>query len=263
MDKQRRPAGAGRVLGLLPPQLDAHAALRARLARALRGRRPARDRRPLPRLRALVRPGRGARRRSRGSTIRYPVVHRLRPRALGRSTATRAGRPATCSTARSILVDYHYGEGAYDETERAIAGAARRRARAVRARCGPRTRPAPLLAPQTADQAGAYSGPYEAGGVWAVLSGAGRAARQRRASSPSTGRAACRCVEHERHTAGVLELEVRRGSRATPRASPRAWRPELVLRCGRRAGAAAAAGRCPRSRRTCRASTGCGPGRRS
>ena len=38
----------------------------------------------------------------------------------------------------------------------------------------PEDAPDAALLPQTEDQPGAYSGPYEAGGVWAVLDGRGR-----------------------------------------------------------------------------------------
>ena len=40
-------------------------------------------------------------------------------------------------------------------------------------RCGPRTCRMPLLVPQSEDIPGPYSGPYEAGGVWAVFEGRG------------------------------------------------------------------------------------------
>ena len=65
----------------------------------------------------------------------------------------------------------HYGEGAYAETELRDPGAARRRARAAWRRVRPEDEPGLLLPAQTEDQPGAYSGPYEAGGVWAVLDG--------------------------------------------------------------------------------------------
>jgi hypothetical protein len=72
--------------------------------------------------------------------------------------------------------------------------------------------PGALLRPQTADQPGAYSGPYEAGGVWAVLDGAGvvRAqsgmgeAREVLVEHPG----AYQLLDHDRHTATVLELEI-------------------------------------------------------
>ena len=73
---------------------------------------------------------------------------------------------------RRALFDYHYGEGAYDETERAIQellGVEREPLAPVR----PEDAPGRRARPQTADQPGAYSGPYEAGGVWAVLDGRG------------------------------------------------------------------------------------------
>src|SRR6476660_8450282 len=50
-----RARGARRVLGLLPHQLAAHAALPEGLARALRGRRAAGDRRPHRRLPPVAR----------------------------------------------------------------------------------------------------------------------------------------------------------------------------------------------------------------
>ena len=70
------------------------------------------------------------------------------------------------------LFDYHYGEGGYADTEIAIQellglerGALSRSRRFAR-----RTSPAPSR-PQSEDVPGPYSGPYEAGGVWAVLEG--------------------------------------------------------------------------------------------
>src|SRR3954469_23242412 len=63
---------------------------------------------------------------------------------------------------RLTLVDYHYGEGAYAETERAIQellGDTREVVAPVRAEDDPDA----LVAVPTPDQPGAYSGPYEAG----------------------------------------------------------------------------------------------------
>src|SRR5918995_1384329 len=59
-------------------------------------------------------------------------------------------------------------------------------------------------------QPGAYSGPYEAGGVWAVLSGSGTVtAGGREIAIPHSG---CHpLVEHPHHTEGVLELAVGAG----------------------------------------------------
>jgi thiol-disulfide isomerase/thioredoxin len=107
---------------------------------------------------------------------------------------------------RGRLFDYHYGEGAYEETELAIQellGVEREPLRPLR----PEDAPDALLEPQSEDRAGAYSGPYEAGGVWAVLDGTGVVmvnGVELTAAHPG----AYPLIEHERHTAGVLELEV-------------------------------------------------------
>ena len=178
-------------------------------------------------------------------------------------TATE-GWPARYLFDRALtLVDYHYGEGAYDETERAIRELLGRRARPPSRRCGPRTRPAPRSSPQTADQEGAYSGPYEAGGVWAVLSGAGALSANGREIAVD-GPGAYALLEHERNTAGVLELAVGDG-RDLPRhvlhPRPGAGLSSARLAC-------AVAEQAPQPRRAvrrstitpCPASTGCASG---
>src|SRR3954447_13086102 len=74
--------------------------------------------------------------------------------------------------ADQVLHSLHYGEGAYDETEReiqALLGVERDVVPPLR----PEDEPGVLLPPMTPDQPGAYCGPYEAAGVWAVVSGAG------------------------------------------------------------------------------------------
>jgi thiol-disulfide isomerase/thioredoxin len=71
-----------------------------------------------------------------------------------------------------MLFEYHYGEGAYDETELAIQellGVERPLVDPVR----PEDAPGVELVPQTEDVEGVFSGEYEAGGVWAVLDGEG------------------------------------------------------------------------------------------
>jgi hypothetical protein len=112
---------------------------------------------------------------------------------------------------RARLFDYHYGEGAYAETELAI----QELLEVERVPLAPlRAEDAPdvMLAPQTADQLGAYSGPYEAGGAWAVLDGLGVVeANGVEISVEHPG--AYPLVEHERHTAAVLELELGPGVR--------------------------------------------------
>jgi thiol-disulfide isomerase/thioredoxin len=109
------------------------------------------------------------------------------------------------------LFEYHYGEGAYAETELAI-----QELLGVEREPLPPLRPEDLagapLAPQTADQPGAYCGPYEAGGVWAVLGGDGVVRVNDRALRV-THPGAYALIEHERHTAGVLELEIGSGVR--------------------------------------------------
>ena len=103
----------------------------------------------------------------------------------------------------------HYGEGAYQETEleiQELLGVEREPLAPVR----PEDEPGLLLPAQTEDQPGAYSGPYEAGGVWAVLSGSGTVtAGGREIAIPHPG---CHpLVEHPHHTEGVLELAVGAG----------------------------------------------------
>jgi thiol-disulfide isomerase/thioredoxin len=104
------------------------------------------------------------------------------------------------------LYSMHYGEGAYEETEReiqALLGVERELVPPVRAEDAPGT----LLPAQTADQPGAYSGPYEAGAVWAVLDGRGEVRADGRAIAVD-GPGAYALVEHPRHTRGVLDLAV-------------------------------------------------------
>jgi hypothetical protein len=107
------------------------------------------------------------------------------------------------------LFDYHYGEGAYAETEAAIQELLGVRGELV-APLRPEDAPDVLLAPQTEDQPGAYSGPYEAGGAWAVVSGRGTLAvngRALRVEHPGC----VALVEHDRHTRGELALAPGRG----------------------------------------------------
>jgi hypothetical protein len=106
---------------------------------------------------------------------------------------------------RGALFSLHYGEGAYAETEREIQellGVEREPVAAVR----PEDEPDALLAVQTEDQPGAYSGPYEAGAAWAVVGGAGELHVNGR--TVPVGHPGCVLLaDHGRHTAAVLELE--------------------------------------------------------
>jgi hypothetical protein len=116
---------------------------------------------------------------------------------------------------RARLFHYHHGEGAYEETERAIqelVGVEREPLSPMR----PEDAPGARLAAQTEDQPGGYCGPYEAGGVWAVLDGLGTVCANGVATAGAveltvTHPGAYELIDHERHTAGVLELRVGAG----------------------------------------------------
>jgi thiol-disulfide isomerase/thioredoxin len=123
---------------------------------------------------------------------------------------------------RARLFEYHYGEGAYEETELAIQellGVEREPLEPLR----PEDDPDARLVPQSEDRPGAWSGPYEAGGVWAVLDGTGVVTvvaqpsdeEQPNGDEQSASRTlnveqpgAYLLLQHERHTAGVLQLDV-------------------------------------------------------
>ncbi len=107
------------------------------------------------------------------------------------------------------LFEYHYGEGAYHETELAI--------QELLGLSGPLVGPVraedaehAVLEPQTGDHEGAYSGPYEAGGAWAVLDGTGTIGVNGVEIAITHPGAYC-LIEHERHTAAVLQLEIGAG----------------------------------------------------
>jgi hypothetical protein len=102
------------------------------------------------------------------------------------------------------LFSVHYGEGAYAETEREIGELL-----GVEVDPLPPLRPEEaegvLLEAQTADQMGAYCGPFEAGGVHLVCSGVGDVLVNGVALTVE------RCdvytaLEFERHTVGELEI---------------------------------------------------------
>jgi hypothetical protein len=107
------------------------------------------------------------------------------------------------------LFEVHFGEGAYRETEAAI-----------QELLGVEREPVPYLHPEddpeariavpTPDHEGAWSGPYEAGAVWAVVDGAGTLrvnGEERRIDAPG----AYLLVQHGRHEHGGLELEASDG----------------------------------------------------
>jgi hypothetical protein len=108
--------------------------------------------------------------------------------------------------ANQALFSMHYGEGAYEETEREIQQLLQVERDPVPP-LRPEDEPGLLLPAQTEDQPGAYNGPYEAGGVHAVLEGEGTVTvNGRTLEIPDSGCHAL--IEHPHHTAGVLELTV-------------------------------------------------------
>lgn len=110
-----------------------------------------------------------------------------------------------------MLFEYHYGEGDYEQTELAIQellGVQRPTLDPLRLEDAPGAQ----LAIQSDDVLGPYSGPYEAGAVWAVLDGAGTVvANGRPVAVDHPG--AYELIRHERSTAGILELDVGTGVR--------------------------------------------------
>ena len=105
-----------------------------------------------------------------------------------------------------VLHEFHYGEGGYRETELAVqelVGVEREPLAPLHPEDDPEAR---IVIP-TPDQPGAWSGPYEAGGVWAVLSGAGEVSANGRAITVDHA-GAYPLIEHERHATGVLDLAV-------------------------------------------------------
>lgn len=104
-----------------------------------------------------------------------------------------------------LLRDLHYGEGAYRDTElliQELLGVEREPLAPVR----PEDAPGALVVQPTPDQPGAYSGPYAAGGVHAVLDGSGTVRVDGREVAVD-GPGAYPLVEHARHTAGEIAVE--------------------------------------------------------
>jgi thiol-disulfide isomerase/thioredoxin len=107
---------------------------------------------------------------------------------------------------RGMLFEQHYGEGAYDETERSIQELLGLEAALVEPK-RPEDVPGARLEPQSEDVEGPYSGPYRAGGVWAVLDGQGWIeAGGRRIDVDHAG--AYELISHPQSTEGVLHLRV-------------------------------------------------------
>jgi AhpC/TSA family len=121
-----------------------------------------------------------------------------------------AGWPARYLWDRDgALYSLHYGEGAYAETEReiqALLGVEREPLAPLR----PEDAEGLLLPAQTADQPGPYSGPYEAGAVWAVLEGHGEVVANGR-SVRVDGPGCYALLHHAHHTEGMLDLRIGAG----------------------------------------------------
>jgi hypothetical protein len=110
---------------------------------------------------------------------------------------------------QGMLFEQHYGEGAYDETEQAIQellGIEEPILEPLR----PEDAPGAVLEPQSEDVEGAYSGPYQAGGVWAVLEGGGWVSVNGRRLNVS-GPGCYELISHARSTPGELALELGEG----------------------------------------------------
>ena len=195
---------AGRVLGLRARQLAAHAAVPARLARALRGARAARDRRALARLLVRARPRDGRARGASGSRSPTPCCSTRTSRS-GALYGNRGWPGRYLFDRRGLLRYIHYGEGDYVETELAIqecSPSSTRTSSCPRrsSRCAPRTRraccssrrpPTSRCPPTATGWSWCATGPTartgsrrptraprrpsrsRAGGAWAVLSGGG------------------------------------------------------------------------------------------
>jgi thiol-disulfide isomerase/thioredoxin len=130
---------------------------------------------------------------------------------------------------RGRLFDYHYGEGAYDETEVALQellGDHRPLLEPLR----PEDAPGARLDPQIENVEGPYSGPYEAGAVWAVLDGSGTVTANGR--TLEVAHPGCyELVSHSRSTAGELRLVIGAGVRChavcfTPGLAAESSRPD-------------------------------------
>jgi AhpC/TSA family len=110
---------------------------------------------------------------------------------------------------RGRLFEYHYGEGAYEETERAIQELLEIDEPLLRP-IRPEDVAGAQLVVQTDDVEGPYSGPYEAGGVWAVLDGEGHVvANGERFDVDHPG--CYQLISHPRSTTGELCLSIEPG----------------------------------------------------
>jgi hypothetical protein len=111
---------------------------------------------------------------------------------------------------RGTLVDLHYGEGAYADTEEAIRELLELEAGDVLAPLRPEDDPDARIAAPTPEQEGPYSGDYQAGGVWVVASGRGSLAVNGEQYEVAYD-GAHQLIDHGEHTEASLVLEPRDG----------------------------------------------------
>jgi len=110
-----------------------------------------------------------------------------------------------------MLLELHYGEGDYAGTERAIQellGVEQPLVEPLR----PEDAPGALLEPQSEDVEGPYTGPYRAGGVWAVLDGSGSVTVNGRTLAVEYP-GCYELLAHRASTAGELDLQLGPGVR--------------------------------------------------
>jgi hypothetical protein len=107
--------------------------------------------------------------------------------------------------AQGTLVDLHYGEGAYADAEQLIQEQLEIDDE-VMAPLRPEDDPDALVAVPTPEQPHAYSGAYEAGGVWVVASGRGTLAVNGAAHELAYD-GAHDLIAHDGHTEATLMLE--------------------------------------------------------
>jgi hypothetical protein len=112
---------------------------------------------------------------------------------------------------QGMLFERHFGEGAYSETEQAIQELLEIDQPPVEP-LRPEDADGALLEPQSEDVEGFYSGPYRAGGVWAVLEGSG-VARANGREIVVVHPGAYELLSHPHSTAGELNLELDGGVR--------------------------------------------------
>lgn len=108
--------------------------------------------------------------------------------------------------AEGMLAHYHYGEGAYDETEVAIQellGIERELVKPVK----PEEDPEAMIVVQSDDRLGPYAGPYAGGAVWGVFDGAGTATVNGLAEVAIPAPGAYELLVHEYHTEGEIKVD--------------------------------------------------------